>query len=201
MNNQNQFPWINKMIPEDDELAQSLTQYDDKLDSYQAGRMGQQGPMPPGAGPMPQTQTAPGRGQMPMPPQPQPGPFPPSGNQPGAGPMMPEAYSQNRMQEMGMPKIAQWGEGMVDKYRAGKWQDKQDDLASALQGGPESNHPTANKPVPIEVDEVQMLNAGGDAQTAYNNNQSPGGTGAASLGNIAGNLFGKWASAYTGGMV
>ena len=104
---------------------------------------------------------------------------------------MPEAYSQNRMAEMGMPQVAQWGEGMVDKYRANKWQGEQDELASALDPQ-DSQHPVVQN-TPIEVDEVEMLNAGGDPQVAFNNRGQGGGNRAANIGSAAGNMFGKWA--------
>lgn len=182
-------PWVNPLIPEDDELARSLANYDQELDSYQAGAMG------PDRGPM---------GPMPPPQQmgpPAPGPMPPV-------PQMPRAYTENRMQQWGMPKVAQWGEGIVDKIRANRWEKQQainpNNPMSALEqslADQGSNHPTANKPVPVEVDEVQMLNAGGDPSMAYNNAQGPGGTGPASLGQKAGNIFGKIASYYTGGMI
>lgn len=158
-------PWVNPMIPEDEELAQSLLAYDEEIDSYQAGTVGGKA-----------TQMGPQQG--PMPPRGQQGPPAPTAQ-------MPQAYTQNRMQQWGMPKVAQWGEGMVDKYRANKWQGQQDELANALD--PQKSQHPAGKAAPIEVDEVQMLMAGGDAQTAYDN-ATPGGTGAASIGNAVGKL-------------
>jgi len=52
------------------------------------------------------------------PPKPQMGPHAP----PEMGPEMPEAYTQNRMKEWGMPKVAQIGEALFDSYRANKWE-------------------------------------------------------------------------------
>lgn len=165
----------------EDELETSLGQFDQKLDSMQAGAVG--GPKPQ-MGPQP-----PGQGQM--------GPPAPTAQ-------MPEAYSQNRMAEYGMPSIFQAGEAMVDDWRANKWTAGQEELAGAM-GADDPNakpgHPV-KQGVPIVVDEVEMLNSGGDPQEAYARRQAQGstGSGGAMVGEGVGKVGRAVFDAYTGGM-
>jgi hypothetical protein len=152
------------------------------LDSYQAGSVG--GGDFRGASLTHMPPQAAYSGLPPAPGQPQPPNIPGPGRQEQLN-EMPGAYTQNRMAEMGMPKIAQWGEQKVDDWRKNRWMDK--------------NQPDQKdspvKPPPVEVDETQLLNAGGDAQTAFNNAQ--GGSQASRMGYASGQGLGMLTKALT----
>lgn len=124
---------------------------------------------------------------------------PPQMGPPAPTAQMPEAYTQNRMESWGMPKIFQAGEQMVDDWRAKKWNKNQgmEELAAV---GAEQNTPV--KPVPVEVDAEELLNAGGDPQEAYARRQAQGNTGnsAARYGEGVGKNMKMLMKMYTGGM-
>lgn len=113
-------------------------------------------------------------------------------------PQMPEAYTTNRMESWGMPKMFQAGEQMVDDWRAKKWDKNQgmEDLAAA---GQSQNSPV--KPVPVEVDAEELLNAGGDPQEAFARRQAQGNTGSsgAMAGQATAEIAKMVAKAYMGG--
>jgi hypothetical protein len=170
----------------DDEFNNSLEAYDKKLDSMQAGTAG--------AGTPPLNANTPNLGAFGWVPQMQ--------QQAPEAPAMPEAYSQNRSAQYGMPGIMQFGESLVDDYRANKWQSGQDELAGALGASEEKPGSPAGMPPPIVVDEVQMLNAQGDPQTAYDNAQAGGntGSGAARAGQGVREIMEALMQSQTGGM-
>jgi hypothetical protein len=173
----------------DDELTAGLESYDQKLDSMQAGTVGE-GPRPTAA----VTGTPVGAPQQMGPPAPA-----------GYGqPQMPGAYTENRSAKYGMPGIFQFGESLVDDYRAKKWTENQGMQQLEQIGIQDDNAPgsPAGQAPPVQVDEVEMLNSGGDPQVAYNARQAQGntGSGSASIGAGIGKIGGAIANAYTGGM-
>jgi len=173
----------------DDELNSQLEAFDQQLDSMQAGTVGE-GPRPTAA----VTEQAIGAPQQMGPPAPE-----------GYGqPQMPEAYTQNRSAQYGMPGIMQFGESLFDDYRANKW-NKDQGMGQLEQAGIQDDAPGSpvGQPAPLQVDEVEMLNSGGDPQAAYDSRQAQGntGSGGAMVGAGIGKIGAAVADMYTGGMV
>jgi hypothetical protein len=183
---------ISNQMLGDDELTTAL-------DSMQAGSV-DQGPRPTAAVTglpvgAPIQQGPPARGGI----GPIPGPGPAQREAEMAG-RMPEAYTQNRMEQWGMPGIFQMGEAIADKYRANRWTENQGMQALEQVGIQDDNAPgtPVGNPAPIQVDEVQMLNAGGNPQVAYDT--ASGGSGSARAGETIGNIGRKVFDLWSGGM-